>query len=158
MEKRKNEMKKKQTKKRPTKDNYFLDLADLVSSRATCPRLKVGTLLVRDGMVISTGYNGAPRGLDHCTDVGCKVVNGHCARVVHSEVNSLLHAAYSGAFTKSATLYTRYLPCESCAKAIINAGISKVVYKEIYKNIDQLYTRELFGKAKINLQKKRSSG
>lgn len=150
-------MKKKQIKKRPTKDNYFLDLADLVSSRATCPRLKVGTVLVRDGMMISTGYNGAPRGLDHCTDVGCKIVKGHCVRVVHSEVNSLLQAAYNGAFTKSATLYTRYLPCESCAKAIINAGISKVVYKEIYKNIDQPYARELFKKAKINLQKKRSS-
>lgn len=141
---------------RPSKDEYFLNLSEVVAARATCHRLHVGTVLVKDNMIISTGYNGAPRGLPHCEDVGCRVVNGHCTRVVHAELNSLFQAAYHGASTNGATLYTLYLSCENCAKAIINAGIARVVYKRIYKNIDQPYARELFRKAKVKLVRLRS--
>lgn len=145
---------KKKRRKRPNKDNYFLNLAELISARATCPRLRVGTVLVKDGMVISTGYNGAPRGLGHCNDVGCKVVNNHCVRTVHSELNAIIQAAYHGVSTKGSTLYTRYTLCENCTKATINAGIKRVVYRTIYKNIDQPHTRSLFKKAKVKLEKK----
>ncbi len=141
---------------RPSKDEYFLNLADVIAIRATCPRLRVGTVLVKDGMIISTGYNGAPRSLGHCDDVGCKIVNGHCVRTVHSELNSILQAAYHGASTNGATLYTTYLPCEYCTKAIINAGIARVVYRGLYKNTDQPYARKLFREAKVKLVKLRS--
>lgn len=137
------------------KMNTFLNLSEVAATRATCPRLHVGTMLVKDGMVISSGYNGAPKGLKHCDDVGCKIVNGHCVRVVHSELNSLLQAAHNGVSTKDASLYTKYLPCEACAKVIINAGIARVVFRDIYKNIDQPYTRKLFREAKIKLTKLR---
>ncbi|MFZ5366230.1 MAG: deoxycytidylate deaminase [Patescibacteria group bacterium] len=139
--------------KRPSWDEYFLQISDLVSTRATCSRLHVGAILVRDRMIISTGYNGSPRKTDQCDEVGCRIVNGHCARVVHAEANAVTQAAYHGISTKEATLYTRYLPCEHCTKILINAGIEKIVYREVYENIDQPYTKELLRQAKVKLAK-----
>lgn len=136
---------------RPAWDEYFLKIADLVSTRATCPRLQVGSVLVRDRMIISTGYNGSPRKTDQCDEVGCRIVNGHCARVVHAEANAVIQAAYHGISTKGAILYTRYLPCEHCTKILINAGVEKIVYREIYKNIDQPFTKKLLRQAKVKL-------
>lgn len=146
-------MPKRKKYKRPSKDEYFLQLARLVSVRSTCLRLRVGSVLVKDNMIISTGYNGAPRGLEHCDDVGCRVVSGHDTRTVHSELNTLLQAAYHGVSTKGSTLYTIYLPCERCTRAIINGGIVRVVYGELYKNIDQPHVKSLFRKAKVRLVK-----
>lgn len=139
------------TKKRISKDEYFLKMADVVCQRGTCPRLAVGSVLVKDGMVLSTGYNGAPRGLPHCIDVGCRIVDGHCARVVHSEVNAILQAAYHGTPTAGSTLYTQYLPCEHCAKTLVNAGIVRIVFRDYYKNADNAYTKSLFKKAKVKI-------
>lgn len=147
---------KKKTTPRPNKDQYFLNLADVVATRGTCPRLKVGTVLVKDNMVISTGYNGAPRGLEHCDEVGCKIVNNHCVRAVHSEINSILQAAYHGTSTNGAILYTKYFPCENCTKAIINSGIEKVVFREFYKNTDQPFSKELFRKARVKFVKSKT--
>lgn len=146
-------MGRRKKSKRPSWDEYFLQIADLVATRATCPRLYVGAILVRDRMIISTGYNGSPRGTDQCDEVGCRVVNGHCVRTVHAEANAVLQAAYHGISTKGTTLYTRYLPCEYCTKILINAGIAKIVYREIYKNQDHPFAKKLLRQAKVRLVK-----
>jgi dCMP deaminase len=144
-------VKRKSSKKRLSKDKYFLNLAQVVAERGTCPRLKVGTVLVKEDKIISTGYNGAPRGVEHCIEVGCRLVNGHCSRAVHSEVNSILQAAYHGVQTKGSTLYTNYMPCENCTKEIINAGVERIVYKDLYKNTDQSFAKKLLKQAKVKL-------
>lgn len=121
---------------RISKDEHFLKIADVISERATCDRLKVGSVIVKNGAIISTGYNGAPRQLDHCDDVGHMIRDNHCIRVVHAEINCLLSAARLGGGTHDAILYCNYQPCWECFKAIVNAGISKVVYRLVYKMED----------------------
>jgi dCMP deaminase len=138
---------------RPSWDEYFMRLAELVSSRATCDRLQVGAILVRDKMVISSGYNGSPRKTDQCDQVGHRMINGHCVRTVHAEANAVIQAAYHGISTKGTTLYTRYFPCENCVKALINAGVEKIVYRENYKNIDHPFTKEILKQARVKLVK-----
>lgn len=138
---------------RPSWDEYFLKLSDLVSTRATCPRLHNGAILVRNRMIISTGYNGAPRKTDQCDEVGCRLINEHCSRTVHAETNAVIQAAYHGISTKGSTCYTRYFPCEHCAKVLINAGVEKVIYSEVYKNTDQDFTKELFRQAGVKTEK-----
>ncbi len=132
-------------------DEHFLGLADQIAEMGTCPRLRVGAVIAKDKIQISAGFNGAPRGIEHCDDVGCYMVDGHCKRANHSESNAIINAAFIGVSTAGATLYTRYLPCDDCAKDILNAGIVKVVYREVYKNVDQPFTLELFQKAGIEL-------
>lgn len=144
---------KKKKDLRISKDDYFLKMADVVAERSTCNRKKIGSVLVRDGMVLSTGYNGAPRGLDHCTDENCLVENGHCARTVHSEVNAVLQAAYHGTATEGSTLYTQFLPCPNCSKVLINSGISKIIYTGYYDAYDNNYTKGLLKKAKVKILK-----
>src|SRR5512142_743081 len=107
-------------------DQYFMNIAREVSTRSTCDRLHVGAVIVRDKMILSTGYNGAPKGLPHCDDIGHEMTNGHCTRTVHAEQNSVIQAAYNGVSTKDSILYTQWLPCVMCAKTIINAGIRRV--------------------------------
>lgn len=138
---------------RPSWDEYFMQIAELVATRATCDRLHVGAILVRDRMIISTGYNGSPRGTDHCDKVGHYLVNSHCVRTVHAEVNVVIQAAYHGISTKGTILYTRYFPCENCVKVLINAGIEKIVYRELYKNIDQPFAKKLLKQANVKLVK-----
>jgi len=144
---------KKKKTSRPPWDEYFLKIADLVSTRSTCPRLHVGAVLVKDRMIVSTGYNGSPRKTDQCDEVGCRVVNDHCIRTNHGEENAVLQAAYNGISTKGATLYTKYFPCEHCVKILINAGVERIVYQEIYKNLDQTFARELLKQAEVKLEK-----
>lgn len=144
-------MARKKKRTRPSWNEYFLKIAELVSTRATCPRLHVGAVLVRNRMVISAGYNGSPRKTDQCDEVGCRIINGHCVRVVHAEANAVIQAAYHGISTKGSILYTRYLPCEDCTKVLINAGIEKIVYREVYKNIDQSFAKELLKQAGVKL-------
>lgn len=136
---------------RISKDEYFLEMAEVISRRATCDRLWAGAVLVKDGMVLSTGYNGAPRGLPHCSEVGHRLINGHCVRTIHAEVNTIIQAAYHGVTTRNSTLYALYFPCEHCAKLLINAGIGRLVFRHIYKNLDQPYVRKLFRQAKVKL-------
>lgn len=113
---------------RPSWDEYFLRLAQLVATRATCPRRHVGAVLVRDNRVIATGYNGSARGDAHCEDVGCLMENGHCIRSVHAELNALLQCAASTQTSAGATLYCTHLPCVHCAKALVQADVTRVVY------------------------------
>lgn len=121
---------------RPTKDEYFMLIAKLVSLRATCPRLRVGAVAVKDGYILATGYNGAPRGMDHCIDVGCLIVDGHCHRAVHAEQNVIAMAARKGiSLEGGATLYVTHFPCDTCFKIVVNAGgITEIVYEEMYPN------------------------
>ncbi|HWP98366.1 MAG TPA: cytidine/deoxycytidylate deaminase family protein [Syntrophomonadaceae bacterium] len=122
---------------RPTWDEYFLQLADLVATRSTCMRRQVGAVLVRSERIISTGYNGAPRGLRHCFDTGClreaeNIPSGQryeLCRGVHAEQNAIINAAYYGIATQAAVLYCTNQPCLICARMIINAGIVRVVHR-----------------------------
>ncbi|QGU00722.1 dCMP deaminase [Candidatus Syntrophocurvum alkaliphilum] len=127
---------------RPSWDEYFLQLADLVKSRSTCQRRHVGAVLVRNERIISTGYNGAPRGIDHCLEAGClrkelNIPSGQryeLCRGVHAEQNAIINAAYYGVSTENTYLYCNEQPCIICARMIINAGIIRVVYKGEFKD------------------------
>lgn len=124
---------------RPSWDSYFLQIAHLVKTRATCPRRQVGAVIVRDRRILATGYNGAPRGLSHCPEngphqdwpSGCMRA-GHCIRSLHAEQNALLQAAMIGIACDGATMYVTCQPCNMCAKMIINAGIKEVIYEGDY--------------------------
>ncbi len=132
--------KKKLILKRPGWDEYFLEVASLVSRRATCLRRRVGAVLVKDKKILATGYNGAPSGLKHCIDVGCvreklKIPSGQrheLCRGLHAEQNVILQAALYGVSTKDSTLYITNQPCVICAKMLINAGIKEIVISEGY--------------------------
>ncbi len=117
---------------RPSWDVYFLKIAETVATRATCDRLHVGAVLVRNKVILATGYNGAPRGLAHCDDAGHELVDGHCVRTVHAEANAIAHAAKHGMNIDGATLYLTNSPCYDCFKMIVNAGIKKVIYGSFY--------------------------
>ena len=117
---------------RPGWEEYFLGMADLVARRSTCPRRQVGAVLVRDERVIATGYNGSPRDQPHCSEVGCLMVDGHCKRTVHAEMNALLQCACHGVASRGATLFTTSFPCLDCAKAIVQAGVEELVFRDAY--------------------------
>jgi dCMP deaminase len=122
--------------RRPSWDDYFLMMAQVVATRATCDRKHVGAVIVRDRHPIATGYNGAPPGLPHCDEVGhlLREVDGRpsCQRATHAEQNAILTAARFGHRTDGATIYVTAQPCLNCAKAIITAGIQRVVWREGY--------------------------
>lgn len=136
-------------------DEYFIEIAKVVAKRATCPRLRVGAVLVRDKMLLSTGYNGSPKGLPHCTDVGCKVYKGHCVRSVHAEANAIAQAAFNGIETQGSTLYVTHFPCHTCLKLLVNAGVGKIIYAERYEVKDDRHeeanaiTREFIRDSKL---------
>ena len=109
-------------------------VADLAALRATCDRLKVGAVLVRDKHIIATGYNGSVSGDAHCTEAGCQVIENHCIRTIHAEMNALLQCAKYGIATDDAELYITHFPCLQCTKAILQAGIKKIYYQNDYNN------------------------
>src|SRR5215470_10551857 len=115
-------------------DQYFMDIAHQVATRATCDRKHVGALLVRDRMILSTGYNGSIRGMPHCDEVGHAMEGGHCVATIHAEANSVLQAARNGVRIEGADLYTTASPCWPCFKLISNAGIRRIVYGEFYRD------------------------
>jgi dCMP deaminase len=120
---------------RPSWDEYFLRIAAVVATRSTCNRKQVGCVLVRDKVVLSTGYGGSIRGQPHCTDVGC--ITGPdgtgCVRTVHAETNAVAQAAQNGVSTRGATAYVTLSPCANCFKLLANAGIVRIVYSEQYR-------------------------
>lgn len=118
--------------KRPSWDEYFLKIAEMVASRSTCDRCHVGAVIIKNKVILSTGYNGAPRGLPHCDDVGHEIVDGHCIRTVHAEANAVTQAARNGASIDGACIYLTNSPCYDCFKMIVNSGISEVRYKDFY--------------------------
>lgn len=109
-----------------------MQIARTVSTRATCPRAAVGCVLVRSHRILTTGYNGAPRGVSHCTDVGCTVVNDHCQRATHAEANAVVQGALHGVGLEGATAYCTHQPCVNCSKLLISAGVEKIVYEIAY--------------------------
>jgi dCMP deaminase len=115
-------------------DLYFMEIARQVASRATCDRKHVGALLVRDRIILSTGYNGSIRGMPHCDEVGHLMENGHCVATVHAEANAVLQAARTGVRIEGASLYTTASPCWPCFKLVANAGIVRIVYAEFYRD------------------------
>lgn len=123
----------------------------LLTMRSSCTRLAVGATIVRDRRVISSGYNGSVSGDAHCTDVGCKVVEGHCVRTVHAEVNAILQCAKFGVPTEDSDLYVTHFPCLNCTKVIIQAGIKNVYYLYDYHNNE--YAIELLDHAGISINK-----
>lgn len=135
---------------RPHWDEYFLKLAMLASERATCPRMHCGCVLVKDKNVITTGYNGSIPGDDHCEDVGCLVVDNHCVRTVHAEMNALVQAARRGHAVDGATAYITNMPCTTCAKALVTAGIKRVV---IFADFHDTLATQFFAKAGVEIVK-----
>jgi dCMP deaminase len=125
---------------RPTIDEYFIQFADLASTRSTCVRRQVGAVLVRDKHILSTGYNGAPAFMQHCTTETClRLKTGvkpgerhELCRGVHAEQNAIIQCALHGVSSRGATLYVTHSPCTICAKMLINAGIIRVVVKRKY--------------------------
>ena len=146
---------------RPSWNLYFMNIATLVSTRSTCMRRKVGAVLVKDKRILSTGYNGVPSGVPHCSETGClreqlKVPSGErheLCKSVHAEQNAIIQAAYHGVSTKDAVLYCTNQPCSICAKMIINAGIKTVYYRDRYDDSLALDMFEMAGIKLIKLAK-----
>jgi len=143
---------------RPDNDTYFMQMAELVSTRSTCLRRQVGAVIVKEKRVLSTGYNGAPRGLKHCAEVGCvreqnNIESGtrhELCRGVHAEQNAVIQAAYFGVSIKGGTIYSTAFPCVLCAKILVNAGIVEVVYKDDY--IDDL-SKSILDESKVKVRR-----
>lgn len=127
---------------RPSWDEYFMEIAEVVKKRSTCLRREVGAIIVRDNRILSTGYNGAPKGLRHCLETGCmrsnlNVPSGErheLCRGLHAEQNAIIQAAVFGTAIDGATIYTTLSPCVVCTKMIINAGIKRIVLREAYND------------------------
>ena len=142
---------------RPSNDEYFMSMAELVSQRSTCIRRKVGAVIVKDKHILSTGYNGSPKGTRHCEELGCirvqlNIPSGtrhELCRGVHAEQNAVVQAAYFGISVKDATIYTTTFPCSMCTKILINSGIVEVIYKTGYA--DNL-SKELLDETKVKVR------
>ena len=115
-------------------DEYFMNIAAVVSSRSTCDRKMVGAVIVRDRTILSTGYNGSVRGLPHCDEVGHMMENGHCVATIHAEANAIIQAAKNGVRIEGGNLYVTASPCWSCFKQCANAGIKRICYGEFYRD------------------------
>ena len=144
---------------RPTWDEYFMEVCEAVSKRATCDRGRSGCVIARDKQLLVTGYVGAPAGMDHCDEVGHfykKVIHDdgnvttHCVRTVHAEQNAICQAAKLGISIDGATLYCRMTPCRTCAMLIINCGIKRVVCQRRYQDSED--SEAMFKKAGILLE------
>ena len=142
---------------RPSYDEYFMEMAYVVAKRSTCLRRKVGAILVKDKHILSTGYNGAPKGLKHCSETGClrkdlNIPSGErheLCRGLHAEQNAIIQAARFGIPLEDATLFCKMTPCRTCAMIIINAGIKRVVCEKRYHA--DADTIEMFKQAGIEL-------
>lgn len=115
-------------------DEYFMNIARMVATRATCDRKHVGAVLVRDRTILSTGYNGSIRGHQHCTEAGHMMEDGHCVRTVHAEANAIIQAARNGVAIEGADIYITASPCWPCFKLVANAGVRRIVFGEFYRD------------------------
>jgi dCMP deaminase len=129
-----------ETGERPSWDEYFMAIANMVRTRSTCLRRKVGAIVVKNKRILTTGYNGAPKGMKHCSEVGCLRDEAHVpagerhelCRGIHAEQNAIVQAAAFGVSIQGSTLYCTHFPCVLCTKMLINAGISKIVVERAY--------------------------
>ena len=120
--------------KRPEWNEYFGEITKQVALRSTCVRKKVGAIIVKDKNIISTGYNGSIRGLEHCETVGCLMMEGHCSRTIHAEANAIIQAGKHGLMIDRAEIYISASPCFNCFKLIANSGITKIYFMEFYRD------------------------
>src|SRR5574344_1100831 len=146
---------------RPSWDNYFLDLADAVSKRATCDRGRSGCVIVRDKRILVTGYVGSPSGFPHCDEVGHEIkkvieedgrISEHCVRTVHAEQNAICQAAKMGVSIDGTTVYCRMTPCRTCAMLLINCGIKRVYCERKYQSGQE--SEKMFKKVGIKMEYK----
>ncbi len=143
---------------RPSWDAYFMKIAREVSTRSTCLRRQTGAVLVLEKRILTTGYNGVPAGLKHCSEVGClreklSVASGErheLCRGLHAEQNALIQAAIYGVSVKGATLYSTHFPCSLCAKMLINSFVKRIVYEDDYP--DEL-SRSLLSEANVRWER-----
>ncbi|MCX6817236.1 MAG: cytidine/deoxycytidylate deaminase family protein [Candidatus Aenigmarchaeota archaeon] len=139
---------------RPTWDEYWMNIVEQVGKRSTCLRRNIGAVIVKDNIIVSTGFNGAPRGLPHCLEIGClrdelKIPSGtrhEVCRGVHAEQNAIIRG--DPLRMDGATMYVNAKPCKICAKMIANSGIAKIVYVEIYPDDEGI---EILKHTKIEL-------
>ena len=136
--------------KRMPWDQYFMLQAVWLSLRSTCTRLSVGAILVRDQRMIAGGYNGSVSGDKHCIDDGCYMVDGHCLRTIHAEMNAVLQCAKFGIPTDGAELYVTDFPCLQCTKMLLQAGVKKIHYLRNYNN--DSYALELLKLKEVALE------
>ena len=122
------------SKHRVSWKDYFMNIAREVSTRSTCNRKHVGAVIVREKTILSTGYNGSIKGLPHCDEVGCEMVDGHCVRTTHAEANAIVQAAKNGIQINQSEIYVTASPCYDCFKLIANAGIKIIYYDEFYRD------------------------
>jgi dCMP deaminase len=148
-----------QSNHRPSWDEYFLQMANMVGSRGTCDRGRAGCVITKDKRIISTGYVGAPVGLPHCDEVGHEMhtvthedgtSSRHCIRTAHAEQNAINNAARIGSAIEGGTMYCKMLPCYKCGQSIINAGIVRVVAMKDYHGASR--TKEIFTEAGIKFE------
>jgi dCMP deaminase len=138
--------------RRASWDDYFMNIARMVATRATCDRKHVGAVLVRDRTLLSTGYNGSIRGLGHCSEEGHMMEEGHCVRTVHAEANAIIQAAKNGVGIDGATIYTTASPCWPCFKLIANSGVKRIVFGEFYRDERIFEHARLLGIELVELQ------
>jgi len=146
---------------RPSWDDYFMEVMEAISKRATCDRGRSGCVIVRNKQILVTGYVGSPMGLPHCDEVGHQMkkmlnedgtTSEHCVRTVHAEQNAICQAAKLGVSIDGATVYCRMTPCRTCAMLIINCGIKRVVCERKYHAGAE--SEEMFKKVGIALEYK----
>ncbi len=129
-----------------------MNIAQEVATRSTCPRKSVGAVIVRDKRILSTGYNGSIRGLPHCTDIGCDILDSHCIATVHAEANAIIQAARNGVCIDGADMYVTASPCWNCFKLIANSGIIRIYYGEFYRDEKSLHIAEQCGIELISME------
>ncbi len=145
-----------QNMKRPSWEEYFMDITHMVKSRSTCLRRHIGAVIVKNKNILTTGYNGSPSGTRHCLEIGClreqmNVPSGErheLCRALHAEQNAIIQAAKHGINIEGADLYCTNLPCIICSKMIINAGIRRIYYEGDYPD---LLSREMLAEAGVEL-------
>ncbi len=146
---------------RPSWDDYFMEVANAISKRATCDRGRSGCIIAKDNQILVSGYVGSAVGLPHCDDVGHQIkklihedgsITQHCVRTVHAEQNAICQAAKRGISVDGATIYSRMTPCRVCTMLLINAGIKRVYCERVYH--DGKESEEMLKKAGIKIQYK----
>jgi dCMP deaminase len=143
---------------RPSWDEYFMDIVDIIKGRSTCLRRQVGAVIVKDRQILTSGYNGAPSGCQHCEEIGClrqklNIPSGQrheLCRASHAEQNAIVQAAMHGISIEGGTIYVTDQPCVICSKLIINSGLKRVVFRGDYP--DEL-SMELLREANISVDK-----
>lgn len=139
-------------KKRPSFDDTFFDIAKVLSRRANCPRRSVGCIIVDEyNSIVAGGYNSPPEGMPTCLEAGCIDEGGHCVRVVHAEMNALASAARRGISLKGCSAYCTLLPCIQCAQALATAGVTAVLYDEVYEREEARTLQMLVGRLNLKL-------